>query len=127
MSSGFKFKYDQMLENDPASPGNNNAGENSFPKENHVRNVCFITPDKKHFFLNYGYLVSGEFDPDKDKITLIFTSHTVLLQGTNLEALFFEFIEHHPRLIHCEMDRYNVIANEKQSVVNVIIITASNG
>lgn len=127
MSSGFKFKYDQMRENDPASPGNSDLAENTFRKESNVRNVCFITPDKKHLFLNYGYLVSCELDSDNSKMTLTFTSHVVALQGTNLDVLFFEFMEHLPRIIECELDRYNVVVDEKQSVVNNILITPSNG
>ncbi len=35
-----------------------------------VRNLCFVQPDGKRLFLNYAYLVSGEYSPETNTIVL---------------------------------------------------------
>jgi hypothetical protein len=109
MSQDFKFKFNQMRENDPTQEQQTYAGES------HVRNVCFFQPDGKAVFLNYGYLTSAQYDPTESCITLFFTSHTVILKGANLETLFQEFFSHIPKSITCTDERYNEI--EKHSYI----------
>ncbi len=100
MGQEFKFKIDEMRENNPGKQQQIYAGES------HVRNVCFVQSDGKMLFLNYGYLVSGEYLPDESKIVLHFTSHTIALKGTKLETLYQEFFSHIPRYILATNERY---------------------
>lgn len=103
MGQEFKFKIDEMRENNPGKQQQIYAGES------HVRNVCFVQSDGKMLFLNYGYLVSGEYLPDESKIVLHFTSHMITLKGTKLETLYNDFFSHIPRYITASDERYNEV------------------
>ena len=116
MSHDFKFKIDELRENDPTKQQQTYAGES------HVRNVCFVQTDGKMLFLNYGYLVSGEYLPNESAIVLNFTSHTISLKGTKLETLYQDFFSHVPRFITCTDERYNEV-EERMCVINEILIT----
>lgn len=92
------------------------------PNENGVRNVCFVLLDGKHIFLNYNYLVSGEFFPEENRIALHFTTHGVTLKGYNLEKLYQDLVLHSPKMIVATNDRYSGIVNESISIVTAIEI-----
>jgi hypothetical protein len=117
---GLNLKYDQMRGNDPQ--GQQEGSTENYPGENHVRNVCFVLQDGRMIFLNYAYLVSGEYVPEENAITLTFTSHTVTLTGVHLEPLFYDLMGHLPRRIACTDARYNEIDDEKRTVVNNISV-----
>jgi hypothetical protein len=103
MSHGFKLRFDEMRESDPTNSDSSKQDENElfYQSSGHARNVCFVWANEKRLFLNYAYLVSGEFNPNEEKnlITLTFSSHTISLHGYNLETLFTSLMEHLPRLI----------------------------
>lgn len=103
MSRDFKFKFDQMRENHLEKKDETYSGES------HVRNICFEQTDGKIIFLNYAYLVSGEYVPDENTIVLYFTSHTVTLKGVGLAALYQDFFTHTTKHITCSDERYNGI------------------
>lgn len=105
MSHEFKFKFDEMRDNNPAKQ------EDSYPSGSNVRNVCFIQSDGRMLFLNYGYLVSGEYLPDESQIVLNFTSHTITLHGIKLESLYQELGNHIPRVLVCRDERYSKLEN----------------
>lgn len=113
MSHDFKFKFDQMRDNHLEKKDETYAGES------HVRNVCFEQLDGKSVFLNYAYLVSGEYIPEENTIVLCFTSHTVTVKGIGLAALYQDFFTHTPKHIACSDERYNEI-NGGMVVVNAI-------
>jgi hypothetical protein len=116
MSHEFKYKFDQMRENYQEQPDQTYAGESN------VRNVCFVQADGKMTFLNYSYLVSGEYQPEESIIVLNFTSHTIILKGTKLEMLYQEFFSQVPRFITTTEERYNEV--EKNSyLINEMQIT----
>jgi len=122
------FKFDKLNENNPKKrdgkkdmPGAEKDIE-VFDKAGQVRNVCFIETDGKCLFLNYSYLVSGEFSPADRIITLTFTTHTIILKGHNLESLFEEFIEHLPKLIKCIDKRYEAMKDKSEGFVTEIIV-----
>jgi hypothetical protein len=127
MSQSFKFKYDEMRENDPA--GNNSNTNEGFsdgafyPSSGSVRNVCFVFLDGKRLFLNYAYLVSGEYNPEENMILLAFTTHAVALKGIRLETLYNQFIQQLNKIVACVDERYNDLQGETSSVVNHIVIT----
>lgn len=120
MSRGLKLKYDEMRANSSTKklPGEE-ENENSF---NAVKNVCFVQPDGSRMFLNYGYMVSGEYSPQNNTITLGFTSHIVTLSGTDLENLFYELMFHIPKQIECANQRYSTLnENDKIHITKIEI------
>jgi hypothetical protein len=119
--------FRRMLDNDPASHNANTQKSepeesSSFPTGSNVRNVCFAWPDGRKLFLNYSYLVSGEYIPDQAAIVLAFTTHTISLKGVMLESLFDDLLAYIPKVISCTDARYNALAGEKEIVVNEICV-----
>jgi hypothetical protein len=121
MSHGYKLRFDEMRESDPTNSDSTKQDENElfYQSSGHARNVCFVWSNEKRLFLNYAYLVSGEFNPNDDKnlITLTFSSHTVSLNGYNLETLFNALMEHLPRIIFEIDSRYALQGNSKEAMV----------
>lgn len=87
-----------------------------------VKNVCFVLLDGKHIFLNYSYLVAGEFFPEESKITLHFTTHVITLQGRNLENLYHDLMQHLPKIIIATDGRYNGISKRINPLVTGVEI-----
>ncbi|OYU93832.1 MAG: hypothetical protein CFE21_18920 [Bacteroidetes bacterium B1(2017)] len=114
-----------MRESDPTNSDSTKQDENElfYQSSGHARNVCFVWSNEKRLFLNYAYLVSGEFNPNEEKnlITLTFSSHTVSLHGYNLETLFTALMEHLPRIIF-EVDSRYALGSELRDVIIVEII-----
>ena len=120
-----------MRENAPASNGEASESaiipkEDSYTIHGNTRNVCFVSLDGNRMFLNYSYLVSGEYVPEDNIIVLGFTSHTLTLKGIHLEPLFYEFMQHLPRQILCVDDRYNVVSEKDSPIVNEIGVKKNN-
>lgn len=86
-----------------------------------TRNLCFVQADGKKLFLNYAYLVSGEYLPGDNIIKLIYTTHEITLKGRNLEGLFESLMAHVPRQIVVVEKRYERM-KEESNVVNEINI-----
>lgn len=124
MSHHFRLKYNEMREGDPSKTQANSpfpAEDEDYARASNVRNVCFVLSDGHRIFLNYGYLVAGQYFPAESLIRLSFTSHTVMMTGVRLEPLFYEFMQHLPRQIACTDERYNAAA-EDDGIVNSISI-----
>ena len=119
MSQGFKLKYDELREGDPTRTIPQEA---SYGSEGYVRNICFVLPDGNRMFLNYAYLVSGEYLPEQSRIVLSWTTHVVSLAGIHLEPLFYELMQYIPRQIICQDERYNAAAEKNKSIVNEMTI-----
>jgi hypothetical protein len=124
MSQSFRWKFDQMRENNPGREQGAEDQAEFYPRESHARNICFALSDGRKTFLNYSYLVSGEYVPEENTITLVFTSHLVTLRGVNLEPLFMELMQHLPRIITCTESRYASL-EEGKTLVTTIEIKAS--
>lgn len=60
----------------------------NYPTTGDVRNLCFVQPDGKRQFLNYAYLISGEYDPEASEITLTYTTHIVTVKGYDLNEIY---------------------------------------
>jgi hypothetical protein len=127
MSHDFKLNYDQLLSGNTGKRENSSeqtgkAQEEFYPSEGHVRNLCFVLLDGRKLFLNYAYLVSGDYSPEEGSITLSYTTHKVIIKGYNIELLFYDLMHHTRKHIICMDTRYNSIAEKESSVVNMIII-----
>lgn len=128
MSQGYKLRFDQMKEGNPAQ------GESTIPEEKiktpldegFVRNLCLVWTDGRKAFYNYAYLSAAEFDPggEQNLITLHFSSHTVRLYGYSLETLFMDLFVHTPRIIQMIEKRY---ATDNQSMVTAISVEKLSG
>lgn len=121
MNHDIKFKYDKMKESDPTSD-THSPGEDQYPRESNVRNVCFIFADGQMIFRSYSYLVGCEFFPEESKIILSFTSDTITLTGKNLKAFFLDLFSHLPKFIEETNDRYNDLEEKEKTIVNKILI-----
>jgi hypothetical protein len=69
-----------------------------------------VWPDGKRFFLNYSYLIAGEFIPEGEtnQIRLYFTTYHVSLKGYGLEALFMALLQQWPAQLISIEPRYVV-------------------
>ncbi len=126
MSQDFRSRYSEMRENDPTSPDSpgekNSDGNDHYVTHSNVRNIAFIWPDGRQLFLNYSYLVSGEYSPDTATIVLLFTTHKVMLKGLKLIDLFDDLMAHLPRVIVCTDARYNMLSDSGPVVNEVQVV-----
>lgn len=126
MNQGFKWKYNQMQENNPAQKDDPDqqspAFDDKYKDVGHTRNICFVWQDGKRIFLNYAYLIFGDYNPDESVIKLSFTTHDVILKGVNMEDLFYEVMEQVTKQIVCTDSRYNIIGEDQKFVVNHITV-----
>lgn len=120
-----KLKYDlqgkKILDE---SNGHDSTSENIVLHETecNVRNICFIQCDGKRIFLNYAYLISGDYFPDENKIILTFTTHTITLKGQLLNFLFEGFINQKFQQITSIDLRYALVGKIEESFVTEIHI-----
>ncbi|ASZ11172.1 hypothetical protein KTO58_19345 [Chitinophaga pendula] len=126
MSLNFKLRLDELNENDPARKISTSPEGEFYGAASHVRNVCFVLLDSNRTFLNYGYLIAGDYLPSSNKIVLLWTTHTVTLTGIRLEPLYYDFMLQLPRQIVCMDARYNATAQQDTPVVNAITIQHHN-
>lgn len=90
------------------------------------RTICFVTSETYRLFLNYAFLVSGEFKSDLNLIKLNFTSHHVELSGINLEPLFYKLMDYGVKSIIAIDSRYNALDEKDAAIVNQISIHATD-
>jgi len=129
MSQRFNPRIEEMKQNDPASPGYEPEGtirddDLYYPSYGNVRHICFCWPEGRRFFLNYAYLISGDYDAVENCITLAFSTHAVALKGVNLQPLFFKIMSQQVRLLQCIDPRYNSIGGDR-AIINSIEVTAN--
>ena len=86
------------------------------------RNLCFVQPNGESLFLNYAYLVAGKFSPNDSSIVLAYTTHTVTLNGHNLDALYDSIMNQRQRTIICIDKRYAETMDETWPIVYEIIV-----
>lgn len=127
MSQDFKLKFDGMRNNNPAAPEDSSlgdeVGENEFyPTSGNSRNLCFAWADGKLMFLNYAYLVSGEFISETNILSLTFTTHKVTIEGSNLVELFKNLANQSMRKLECANERYAPINTQAKFIIKTIIV-----
>ena len=93
-----------------------------YETESNVRNLCIVLADGRQVFLNYAYLISGEFFPKESTIKLIFTTHTVMIKGYALEILFNSFVTHNTKQVRSVENRYAEINNKRENLITEILL-----
>lgn len=96
----------------------------TYAQPGYSRQLCLGWPDGRRMFFNYAYLMAGEFDPNGEKniIKLIFSSHTVLLQGYGLEPLFMDLLDQLPRQLMAIDPRYVLDDEPQKTVITGIVV-----
>lgn len=94
----------------------------NYPTAGNVRNVCFVMPDGKMIFLNYAYLVAGEYNSEDSTITLSFTSHMVSLRGYNLESIYVDLMFQLCKQVNYIDERYETIEGKGHAIVTNILV-----
>lgn len=127
MNQGFRSKFDKMRDGDPTNRHDGmqsavGADNEVYSGYGNIRNICFAWPNGRRFFLNYAYLISGDFAPEDNSIILGWTTHTVILKGYRLHLLFDDLMQHLPRQIVSIDPRYNVTEDKNAPVVNDIVV-----
>ncbi|WP_157607619.1 hypothetical protein [Runella limosa] len=125
MNPNFKLRFDQMKESSPADTASEKemgVASNEYTLARPL-NLCLVWPDGKRFFLNYSYLIAGEFNPEGEtnRIQLYFTTYQVSLKGYGLEALFMALLEQLPHQLIAIEPRY--VVSEEAPDGTVIEIT----
>lgn len=110
-----------MRDNDPdkARPADKPDSSTIYTSVGHARSLCLNLSDEKRHFLNYAYLISGEFEihHDINVIRLNFSNHLVEISGYALESLFMSILEHVPRIIAPIDTRYISALNADETAV----------
>lgn len=83
----------------------------------HARNICFVQADGSMTFLNYAYLVCGEFNSNTGEVKLGFTTHLIIINGEKLDALYSLFLDHSIKSVRCINLRYNKVFDDKNITV----------
>ncbi len=123
MSLNFKTDLKKMRENDPAGEERLDKGyraSENYDTPSHVRNLCFVWPDGRMKFMNYAYLISGEFLPNDNTIFLISTMEKILIKGVNLQNLFYELIVNFPKKLFCLHRRYENVCDSSFYIIEEI-------
>jgi hypothetical protein len=120
----FDRREKSKLQKNPDAPEQQPDENEKFIRAARVRNLCFVQPDGKKVFLNYSYLVSGEYLASENVIKLSFTTHQVEISGYNLSGLFELLLAHVAKKIVAEETRYAPLKNDGSQIVTHINIIA---
>lgn len=127
MSQSFRERFNQSISNDMTGNEQENAKVRAnapdiefYEHYSGIRNVCFTQLDGSRIFLNYNYLVSGEYNPEQSQIVLGFTTHQITLKGVNLEKLFEGLMFHSVKNVGTRDQRYNHLVGDDAVMVNHI-------
>lgn len=124
MSQEFRLRFDQMQENkqpeDQPVADHSVESMESYTTPSGARNICFGWPDGKRLFLNYSYLVSGEYAPEQNEIFLQFTSHHVMIAGARLEILYDSIMHQMAKLVSSRDTRYETFDDTDKPVIQAI-------
>ena len=127
MDPNFSLNYAEMRETASTSLAvKKKLAESSgeyYETDGYVRNICFVLTDNRRTFLNYAYLVAGDYMPGANTILLSFTTHQVTLIGYNLYPLYDDLMSGKPRVIVCTDERYkSTIGDQTPMVINITVV-----
>jgi hypothetical protein len=127
MNPDLKLRFDQMRQGDPSKPETPSGGSGDNAESHlagYARNLCLVWPDGRRYFLNYAYLIGGEFlvGEEMNQIRLNFSSYTAILKGYGLQSLYMELLDHLPKVISATDPRYAQNKNSKDTLVVSIVV-----
>jgi hypothetical protein len=130
MNTDLKLRFDQMRQGDPTKPDNSSGGTGDSTVSHltgYARNLCLVWPDGRRYFLNYAYLIGGEFlvGEEMNQITLSFSSHTAILRGYGLQTLYMELLDHLPKILFAVDSRYAQNKRGKDTLILSMVIEAN--
>lgn len=123
MSQRYNLKTEEMRDNDPTSEGSSMPTETEldYPSPGNNRTITFIWPDGHRQALDYNYLVCRDYVPAKGQITLLYTTHSVLINGSGLQHLFDNIVLAITRKVIVTDKRYATF--KEGTIVSEIIIS----
>lgn len=123
MNQKFNFKIDELLDGDPSKENKEYSCYRKFETPGNIRNLVLIWPDGRQKNCNYAYLVTTEYLPEEGKITLFYTSETIMLIGVNLAELHHDLRYQLPEEIIAVDKRYLKTLPDGESAVFTIMIS----
>lgn len=124
MNQGFNFRFGEMQENDPTKSQSENSQDHTlYPSASNTRNLCLQMRNGDQIFLNYSYLISGEYSKETATITLTFTTHIIVMKGSALDVLFHLLMDHIPRTLVEVDERYVSIETEQTYTLKEITVS----
>ena len=112
-----KYKFNQGAE-DPNPPQPSIIHHET---DGHVRTLCLVSARGQRTFLNYAFMIAGEYVPEKSSITLTFSAHSVTLKGHRLESLFNDLAAHRPKEITATEERYTATMGTAPHVTEITV------
>lgn len=119
MSQSYRDELDRLLSGKKDTfPENEQSKERQSPEDQSIfyyedgrysMFISFVELSKKRFFLNYGNLKSGKYDPVTQSIKLIFAENTVELKGHALENLYYQLMANEVKEIFQQDKRYEAL------------------
>ncbi len=124
MDQDYKQRFDEYMENDPASPQGKAADARYHSSGGNIRNLAFVLQDGTMQFFNYAYLVTCTWQQEKGVILLEYTTHQVSIFGQGLEPLFFELMVQANKIIRCTESRYAALEEDGGPVIREIQVSS---
>lgn len=122
MNQRYDPRTEEMKANDPTSKQVGSLEDDlRYSTAGHQRTITFIWPDGVQEALDYNYLIHRKFDPAISRITLLYTTHSVVVNGSGLQKLFTEIVDGITRKVIVTDKRYASL--ETDSIVTEIIVT----
>lgn len=123
MSQEFNLRYNDIQ---PDSKADDNTQPKQsecvtyYETEGHARNVCFVLENGDRIFLNYAYLISGEYEHENGMVKLTFTTHFVSIFGSNLLDLCWSISCNLPMQIQMDDHRYKLLSTSNSLKISRI-------
>lgn len=87
-----------------------------------IRSLDVVNSKGVHYSFNYSFLMTAEYSPQENKITLFFNTHIIFISGRNLEALYGDISVHSVKRIICSDKRYSSVKREQDAFVEDIAL-----
>jgi len=123
MSQNYKDHLDRLLDHEPVTSDNIHADASAYPNVSNTRNLLLVMADSNRKFLNYSFLISGDYLKSEGYIRLEFTTHIVTMKGLQLEQLYNALFEHRVKIIVCRDARYNALEGEGFVVNEMVVVS----
>ena len=101
-------------------------GTEFYESSGNAHNICFVLADGKHIFLNYSYLICGEYSESEESITLRFVTHNVYIKGYLLEQMFMKLFFNKVKKVTLVEERYLETINNQEGFATMIEISLND-